>query len=245
MNWQVRQLASGEIGDASHLLGRAFVDDPFIGHLLPDARRRQMAFPPFFRSVIHQQVELETVWVCEQEGRMVGVAAWFPPDPPPCGSLARLRAASNTAMVRGIFPRASAQLLRTFAGFDAHHPTGPHWYLAFIGVEPHAQGSGIGRALLEPALTQADSDQTPCYLETPYPETHAFYNRNGFELTTELHPIAGAPPVWTMTRPAQNTSAAIVDVQVKSPGAFPLALPISLPTGKGTAPSGAAIPHGH
>jgi len=144
---------------------------------------------------------------------MMGVAAWFPPDPEPCGSLARLSAAVNTAMVRGIFPRASAQLLRAFAGFDVHHPAVPHWYLAFIGVEPQAQGTGIGRALLEPALTQADNDQTPCYLETPYPETHAFYNNNGFELTAELHPVAGAPPVWTMTRLAQSASPVEPDDQ--------------------------------
>lgn len=209
----MRPLTSGAIGEASRLLGRAFVDDPFIGHLLPDARRRRLAFPPFFRSVIHQQVGLGTAWVCEQEGRMVGVAAWFPPDPPLSGPLARLRAGSNTAMVRGIFPRASAQLLRTFAGLDAHHPSVPHWYLAFIGVEPQAQRSGLGRALLEPALTRADTTKTPCYLETPYPETHAFYKNNGFELTAELHPVAGAPPVWTMTRPAQSASPVEPDDQ--------------------------------
>lgn len=213
MPYQVRQLAPGEIGEASRLLGRAFVDDPFIGHLLADGRRRRLAFPPFFRSVIHQQVGLGTVWACEQNGRLAGVAAWFPPDPEPCGRFARLRAASNTAVVRGIFPLASAELLRAFSGFDAHHPTVPHWYLAFVGVEPRAQGTGIGSALLEPALTQADNGQKLCYLETPYPETHALYMKHGFELTTELRPVAGAPPVWTMTRPTQNASATATDEQ--------------------------------
>ena len=67
----MRQLASGAIGEASRLLGRASVDDPFIGHLLPHARRRRLAFPPFFRSVIDQQVGMGTVWVCSWVGAPV------------------------------------------------------------------------------------------------------------------------------------------------------------------------------
>ena len=207
----MRALRASEIGRASHLLARAFVADPFLGYLLPGARRRQLAFLPFFRSAIRHQVELGTVWVCEQDGRMVGVSAWFPPDSAPPGTRTRLRTAANTALIRGLFPRASGRLLNTFAGFDAHHPTVPHWYLAFIGVDPDAQGCGIGRALLGPAIEEADRDGLPCYLETPYPETHLFYNRNGFELTAELHPVDGAPPVWTMTRPTQTVPAQIED----------------------------------
>jgi len=94
-------------------------------------------------------------------------------------------------------------------------PAVPHGYLASTGVEPRAQGAGIGRALLEPALTKDDKSQTLCYLGTPYPETHAFYAKSGFELTTELQPVAGAPSVWTMTRPAQNASPAEIDDQAR------------------------------
>ena len=42
------------------------------------------------------------------------------------------------------------------------------------------------------------------FLETPFEGTHAFYRRLGFEHIAELRPVAGAPPVWTMTRPASS-----------------------------------------
>jgi len=200
---QVRKLLPSEVRKASHLLARAFAADPFIAYLLPDARRRGLMFPPFFRTLMHHQVGLGTVWAWEEDGRLIGVAAWFPPDLSPASRSVRVRSAANAAMVRVLFPRASGRLFGAFAGFGELHPDAPHWYLAFIGLEPDAQGRGIGHRLLEPALACADAGGTLCYLETPFMQTHAFYRKNGFEITRELHPIPGAPPVWTMTRPPQ------------------------------------------
>jgi GNAT superfamily N-acetyltransferase len=193
-----------EVGKASHLLGRAFAADPFIAYLLPSARRRPLMFPPFFRMVMHHQVALGAVWACERDGRLIGVSAWFPPDPLAASRSVRRRSRANAAIVRALFPRASARLFDAFAGFAELHPTAPHWYLAFIGVEPGAQGRGVGHLLLEPALASADSEGTSCYLETPFEQTHPFYKKHGFEITRELRPISAAPPVWTMTRPPQS-----------------------------------------
>ncbi|GAC1671877.1 MAG: hypothetical protein PVS2B2_03700 [Candidatus Acidiferrum sp.] len=39
-----------------------------------------------------------------------------------------------------------------------------------------------------------------CYLETPFPATHDFYRRLGFELGPATHPFEGAAPLWTMIR---------------------------------------------
>lgn len=161
-------------------------------------------FPPFFRTVLHHQVELGSVWACERYGRLIGVSAWFPPDPLPASQSVRVRSQVNEALVRGLFPRASRKLFHAFAGFGELHPEDSHWYLAFIGVEPDAQGGGVGHLLLEPVLARADAEQTLCYLETPFEKTHAFYSKHGFEITRELHPLPGAPPVWTMTRPPQT-----------------------------------------
>jgi GNAT superfamily N-acetyltransferase len=95
-------------------------------------------------------------------------------------------------VVQAMFPRTSQSLFAGFAGLEQFHPTDPHWYLAFVGSEPAIQSRGIGRALLAPVLKIADETHTPCYLETPFPRTHEFYERLGFARHAE-HPFIGAP----------------------------------------------------
>ena len=84
------------------------------------------------------------------------------------------------------------------------YPNAPHWYLAFTGVDVGEQGHGIGANLLSPVLALADETSTLCYLETPFPRTHAFYQRLGFTITSATHPFSGAPTLWTMTRLPQS-----------------------------------------
>ena len=103
-------------------------------------------------------------------------------------------------VVWALFPRTAGTVFRGFGELQAHHPKEPHWYLAFVGVDTDMQGQGIGTDLLAPVLRQADHTGTLCYLETPFPRTHAFYRRLGFEITDELHIFEGTPPVWTLVR---------------------------------------------
>ena len=69
---------------------------------------------------------------------------------------------------------------------EQFHPADPHWYLAFVGVEPTIQSHGIGRTLLAPVLKLADQTETLCYLETPFPRTHEFYERLGAKRIDDL-----------------------------------------------------------
>jgi GNAT superfamily N-acetyltransferase len=186
----VRQLRRGEVGPASRLLARAFAADPFIGHLLASPWRRRAAFPPFFRAALHEL--FTTTYALDVDGGLTGIAAWLPPEPPSDSVLARV----NRAHVRALFPRSAPRLFAAFDELGGHHPHEPHWYLAFVWLEPGAQGRGLGAALLEPVLSRGEL----CYLETPFAGTRGFYERLGFEQTVELRPVAGAPPVWAMTR---------------------------------------------
>jgi len=104
-------------------------------------------------------------------------------------------------IVRLLFPHRSRKLYGGFSATVSLHPKAPHWYLAFVGVEPRQQGKGIGQQLLAPVLDLADHRSTVCYLETPFPGTLEFYRRLGFVLETEARPFENAPPIWTMTRP--------------------------------------------
>jgi GNAT superfamily N-acetyltransferase len=188
----VRPLRPGEIGKASRLLGRAFAPDPFIAHVFGSPWRRRLAYPPFFRAGMYESATES--YALELDGELAGVAVWVPPEP---GPGRRARARVNRAAVRLLFPRAAPRLFAVFEELGRLHPHEPHWYLFFVGLEPRHQGKGLGAELLAPVLEKAE---TLCYLETPFEGTHPFYRRLGFEVSAELHPLAGAPPVWTMTR---------------------------------------------
>jgi GNAT superfamily N-acetyltransferase len=197
---RVRQLRRGEVAAAASVLARAFAADPFLGHFMASPRRRGLALPPFFAAVLRELIDSRAVYVSEQTGRMAGVAAWLPPEPETPSRTARWRSRLASARVRLLFPRAAPQVWAGFETLGGLHPSTPHWYLAFVGIDPGEQGRGLGRQLLEPVLEQADRDSHLCYLETPFPDTRAFYRKLRFNDTTELQPVAGAPPIWTMTR---------------------------------------------
>jgi GNAT superfamily N-acetyltransferase len=202
---RVRQLRSSEVATAASLLAHAFADDPFLGYSLADPPRRRLALPSFFAAVLYELIDSQAVYVCEQRDGVVGVAAWLPPEPKAPSREARLRARLASARVRLLFPQAAPRVRSGFEALAADHPSDPHWYLAFVGIEPGEQGHGLGRQLLEPVLRRADGENRLCYLETPFPDTRAFYRKLRFTDTAEVRPIAGAPPIWTMTRRPQET----------------------------------------
>src|SRR6266567_3022865 len=70
----VRPLRTHELRRASHLLAHSFVDDPFIGYFLRNPRRREAAFPPFFRTVLHELAGAGALYGLEAGVALVGVA---------------------------------------------------------------------------------------------------------------------------------------------------------------------------
>ena len=87
------------------------------------------------------------------------------------------------------------------AAFRAH-PREPHWYLQLLAVEPSAQRSGVGVALMAPTIARVDDEHLPAYLETQNEENVAYYARYGFSLAHRLEPVEGAPPLLALRRDA-------------------------------------------
>jgi ribosomal protein S18 acetylase RimI-like enzyme len=199
-----RPLRREEFRRASRLLAAAFADDPFIGDFFTDRGRRRLALPPFFRTVLHELADGGALFALETAGSLAGVAAWAPPEAAAPGGRSRRLAWIASREVDALFPRAARRLRAGFETLAVSHPTGPHWYLAFVGIDPHQQRRGLGRAILAPVLARADEHAVPCYLETPFPDTRAFYRSLGFEETGRLHPVPGAPAIWTMRRPTPS-----------------------------------------
>ena len=188
MQINVEPLARSDASHSSRLLSRAFAEDPIITHYLSNS-----ALPAFFRAILEEMFPADHVYAARCDENLIGVAAWMPPDPPDPDPAEQEAAERHKQVVESMFPQESRQL---FAGFDAlgqFHPSDPHWYLAFVGIEPSIQSRGVGRALLAPVLKIADDSRASCYLETPFPRTHAFYQRLGFKRHSEHNPFIGAP----------------------------------------------------
>lgn len=204
----VGPLEDSRIREATRLLSRAFDHDPVIGHFMRPGLRKRLAFPGFFRAALEAALPAEHVYQATTGSRLAAVAIWFPPDAPPAPDDANRRAVRAMMPALVCYPRGTKQLLRGFARLEKHHPAEPHWYLAFVGVDPSVQSSGIGAQLLAPVLATADETAATCYLETPFPRTHPFYQRLGFQRAEELHVFEDAPSVVSFVRRPANAGGA-------------------------------------
>ena len=203
----VGPLQRKHVRPAGGLLAAAFDGDPVIGHFMPRSARRRLVLPGFFRSTLEEAFPLGHVYEAVESSNLLGAAVWFPPngaaaDPEP---LRRARLALMPARI--VYGRRLSHLLGGFDRLGDHHPTEPHWYLAFVGISPARQSRGLGARILAPVLERADTAGQSCYLETPFPQTHAFYQRLGFQRVEELYVFDDAPPVVTfLRRPSPGTT---------------------------------------
>jgi ribosomal protein S18 acetylase RimI-like enzyme len=130
-----------------------------------------------------------------------GGSVWVPPGRWKLSPLAQLRLAPAMAVALGT---RLPQTLRALNTIEAHHPHQPHYYLAFVGLEPELQGRGIGSRLLRPVLERCDRERMPAYLEASSPRNRALYLRHGFEVTGEFCYPKNGPPSWPMWREPQG-----------------------------------------
>jgi ribosomal protein S18 acetylase RimI-like enzyme len=82
---------------------------------------------------------------------------------------------------------------------EASHPSETHWHLAFIGVDPPHQRSGLGGILLSHTLARVDEQHVHAYLESSNPANVPFYRNHGFQVIREIC-VGDFPPVIPMVR---------------------------------------------
>ena len=76
----------------------------------------------------------------------------------------------------------------------------PHLYLWQLAVDPPAQRSGVGRALMQRVIADANDASVPVYLETAKPENVPDYRSLGF-VETGREKLPRGAPLWLMLRP--------------------------------------------
>lgn len=190
----VRAATQADVETMSHMLARAFQDDPVVMHLVP-SQRRAARFSRYLATAARRDLTHGAVYTTPG---IEGAALWVAPDQwkLKLGELVR-----ETPTAVRAFGRRLPRALRSLATLEKHHPTEPHWYLAVLGTDPVHQGKGIGSALLAPILERCDTEGLPAYLESSKESNVPFYARHGFTVTEEFR-VAGGPPVWGMWRKA-------------------------------------------
>ncbi|HVL06435.1 MAG TPA: GNAT family N-acetyltransferase [Acidimicrobiales bacterium] len=168
----------------------AFGTDPLIRWLYPDPDRYLRFFPRLVELLGGDAFAAGTAEVSADRS---GVALWVAPD------AVLDDVALGALFEESIDPHRSDAVMGLLEQVVAHHPPDPVWYLPFVGVDPRAQGRGIGSRLLAAGLTRADTDGLPAYLEASTPRNRALYERHGFNVLGELR-AAGSPPLWPMLR---------------------------------------------
>ena len=190
---------SPRVPEAVAVTARAFWRDPLFSFFARDLLGEYRTHPGFQRSALQGALAAGEVWAAtDPEGAILGVAAWLPPDPP--GSKA-WRTAREMLTLLPVFARIPhrRRAWRLLWECEARQPEFPHFYLALLGVDPAAQGQGVGGALVGPLCTQADAAGAPCYLETQKTANVAWYGRFGFVETDRIE-LPGTPTVWCLTR---------------------------------------------
>lgn len=194
----VRLAEEADLDALAGSLAGAFADDPALGFLLGEDRRDERLNHFFATELRIVAFPHEIVWATDD---LTAAAIWARPGAwrVPVGPTMR-ELPAMVSVFRGRLGLAFWTRLR----MEARHPKKPpSYYLAAIGVDPAAQGKGLGSALMEPMLERIDAEGAGAYLEASTTRSRALYERHGFVQTGEIKLPRGGPSIWPMWRDAQ------------------------------------------
>jgi GNAT superfamily N-acetyltransferase len=198
----VRQLEAAERRQVVEALARAFYDDPVLQWFYPRDDRRLSQLEGLF-GYFGEKLWFDHDATYTTPG-VLGAAIWVPPDEWRVGMLDQLLMLPGMVAATGL--RELPRGLRGFNLMESRHPHEAHWYLPVVGVDPPAQGKGLGTALLQPILRRCDEEGTPAYLEATTARSRVCYERSGFEVTGELV-LPDGPTMWLMWRAPRAQAA--------------------------------------
>lgn len=179
-----REATTSEAPDVGAVLANAFVEDPVLSFLFPDADRRPALLASFFANRLAAGHSLDHVLVPDVPGVRESVALWEPPrwpndrEPDLRPAVAALRTLLGDAwLVDRLVPLTAIKEAR---------PSVPHWYLAFVGTRVGDRGRGLASGLIAAVTDRCDSEVIPAYLESSDPVNVSLYERHGFRVTGEV-----------------------------------------------------------
>lgn len=194
----VRAAAPADAGVVAQILARAFVDDPVLAYLFPDAPRRPRKLVQFFALIVRAERRAADTLIA---GDGAAATIWRAPGEwqTPISAMVRLAIPMLTTFGTGLL-----RALRLQALIEAHHPLLPHWYLAFAGCDPALHGRGYGGAAIRARLAECDRDGLPAALETANEANLVIYSALGFVVSGTYDAAPGLRfwSMWREPRPA-------------------------------------------
>lgn len=182
-----------DVPSVARVLSRATHGDPLFPWLFPEAQTRMAKVRRFYAMVAgfgyipHGETRVAESTADEPVVR--AAALWAPAESNPEGPLVSPRLWPHWGPLLGrgrISP-----FIRVFAEWKLAAPQDPHLYLAALGVDPAAAGTGVGSALLLQGLERADSEGLPVFTQTMDDKAIGFYERFGFEVVREVDHLEG------------------------------------------------------
>lgn len=166
------------------LLARAFASNPL--HVAAFGKDSVIEKnKAFFRTALSMFPGRRLVVV--DGSKILGFMHWI--ESPGCRLPLDERVRLAPVMLREFGLGATLRVSTWLSAWAKSDPAEPHWHFGPIGVDPDAQGRGIGRHMLDVYCAELDDRAAVGFLETDKPENVDFYQKFSFEVVKEIQVI--------------------------------------------------------
>ncbi|MCU0652187.1 MAG: GNAT family N-acetyltransferase [Candidatus Omnitrophica bacterium] len=176
------RLEEKHIEAAAGVFSRAFHNEPLKVLLFPDGKKRDEAGFHFFKFMLRYVILYGEAYAASEN--MEGAAMWLPSEY--AIMTPELMAKAGVEELNVVMGKEFLAKVKPVYDFVEYRHTQnapfPHWYLAFIGVDPDFQGKGFAGKLIKPMLSRIEAENLPCYLETQIEKNVSIYQHYGFKL---------------------------------------------------------------
>ena len=188
----IRPVGTDDQAGVVDVIMLSFAADPILRWSFPDPGTYLSVMPRIVRYFGGRAFEHGGAF-CLEDRR--GAVMLLPPGVTP--DFEPLFALNQEFVPPGVLP----DLMGVYEAMEGCHPAGPHWHLAWTGVDPACQGQGRGSALVRHALETCDASGLPVYLESTSEKSVPFYERLGFVVLGTIQ-CRTSPPMFPMLRQA-------------------------------------------